>query len=44
MLPGQQNDGVHTLVSTSPVGIIVFGFDKFVSYGYVGGLNLNVLN
>jgi hypothetical protein len=42
--PGIQNDGVHTLVANREVGIIVYGFDRFVSYAYVGGLDLDVLN
>ncbi len=44
VLPGVQNDGVHTLVSNLAIGIVVYGFDRFVSYAYVGGLNLDVLN
>jgi hypothetical protein len=44
VLPGDQNDGVHTIVADRDVGIIVNGFDKFVSYAYVGGLNLDVIN
>ena len=44
VLAGDQNDGVHTIVADRDVGIIVYGFDKFVSYAYVGGLNLDVIN
>jgi hypothetical protein len=44
VLPGDQDDGVHTIVADRDVGIIVYGFDKFVSYAYVGGLNLDVIN
>lgn len=40
VLEGEQNDGVHTLVATEPVGVVVYGFDSFVSYAYAGGLNL----
>jgi hypothetical protein len=40
---GEQDDGVHTIVSSEPVGVLVFGFDSFVSYGYVAGLNLDPL-
>jgi len=43
-LPGDQNDGVHTIVADRGVGIVVYGFDRFVSYAYVGGLNLDVIN
>lgn len=41
--PGEQNDGVHTVASNREVGIVVYGFDRFVSYAYVGGLDLDVL-
>lgn len=44
VLAGNQNDGVHTILADRPVGIIVSGFDKFVSYAYPGGLNLDVIN
>ena len=42
-LAGRQDDGVHTLVSDQDVGIVVYGFDRFVSYAYAGGLNLKFL-
>ena len=38
--PGIQNDGVHTVVADAPVGILVYGFDAYVSYAYAAGLNL----
>ncbi|MCA9534204.1 MAG: IgGFc-binding protein [Myxococcales bacterium] len=41
--PGVQADGVHRLVANAPVGIVVYGFDAFVSYAYAGGLNLQPL-
>jgi hypothetical protein len=41
---GLQDDGVHTLVSDEPVGVILYGFDSYVSYAYVGGLNLDRIN
>jgi hypothetical protein len=44
VLAGEQHDGVHTIVADRPVGIIVDGFDRYVSYAYVGGLNLTVIN
>ncbi|MET0386004.1 MAG: hypothetical protein ABW321_08605, partial [Polyangiales bacterium] len=44
VLPGQQNDGAHTIVSDQSISIVVYGFDRFVSYAYVGGLNLTKLN
>jgi hypothetical protein len=43
-LPGNQHDGVHTIVADREVGIVVNGFDRFVSYAYVGGLNLQNIN
>ncbi len=43
-LDGEQNDGVHTIEATAPVGVVVYGFDRFVSYAYVGGLDQKVLN
>jgi hypothetical protein len=44
IFPGVQNDGAHTIVSDREISIIVYGFDRFVSYAYVGGLNLTQLN
>jgi hypothetical protein len=38
--PGVQNDGVHRLVAGEPVGVIVAGFDAYVSYAYAGGTEL----
>lgn len=37
---GLQNDGVHRLVAGEPVGVIVTGFDAYVSYSYAGGTEL----
>jgi hypothetical protein len=33
-------DGVHKVTASKPVGVIAYGFDDDVSYGYAGGLNL----
>ncbi len=41
---GDQDDGVHTIVSDREVGIVVYGFDAYVSYAYAGGLNLDIIN
>ncbi len=41
---GSQNDGVHRLKSTLPVGLVVYGFDAYVSYGYPGGTDLSLIN
>ena len=37
------SDGVHTAVSDQPFGIIAYGYDQYVSYGYPAGLNLTDL-
>ena len=38
--PGRQNDGVHRVQADQPVGVIVYGFDNFVSYAYAAGTEL----
>lgn len=40
VLEGTQNDGVHRLEATRPVGLLVDGFDRYVSYAYAGGTEL----
>jgi hypothetical protein len=40
---GRQNDGVHHLLANQPVGLIVDGFDFFVSYAYAGGTELSFI-
>ena len=42
--PGRQNDGVHRVQSDYPVGVLVYGFDAFVSYAYPGGTQLRDIN
>ncbi|MBD90981.1 MAG: hypothetical protein CL940_11630 [Deltaproteobacteria bacterium] len=37
------SDGVHTIVANNPVGVVAYGYDKDVSYGYTAGMNLNDL-
>ena len=32
--------GTHTIRSTEPAGVIVYGWDQYVSYAYTGGLDL----
>lgn len=44
VLSAEQDDGVHTLVADREVGLVVYGFDRFVSYAYAGGLDLEILN
>jgi hypothetical protein len=41
--PGRQNDGVHRVLANQPVGLIVDGFDFFVSYAYAGGTELSFI-
>jgi hypothetical protein len=43
ILPGIQRDGVHRVASTEPVGVLVFGFDAYVSYAYAAGTELREL-
>ncbi|HEX7671388.1 MAG TPA: IgGFc-binding protein, partial [Polyangiaceae bacterium] len=38
--PGVQNDGVHQIVATDKVSVIVDGFDRNVSYAYAAGTEL----
>lgn len=44
VLPGRQNDGVHHIQANKPVGVVVYGFDSFVSYSYGGGTQLTEIN
>ena len=41
---GTQNDGVHRIDADMPVGVIVSGFDSYVSYAYAGGTDLKGIN
>jgi hypothetical protein len=40
---GQQNDGVHRILANEPVGVIVDGFDFYVSYAYAAGTQLSFI-
>jgi IgGFc binding protein len=42
--PNLQNDGYHVASANEPFGLIVYGFDKHVSYGYAGGTDLKRIN
>jgi hypothetical protein len=44
VMPGMQNDGVHRIVSNTAVGVLVVGWDSFVSYGYAAGTQLEEIN
>lgn len=44
VLPGRQNDGVHRVQADFPVGVLVYGFDTYVSYAYAGGTRLVDIN
>ena len=39
----RQADGVHSITSDEPVGLLVYGFDVFVSYAYAGGTDVRRL-
>jgi hypothetical protein len=41
--PGDQNDGVHRLEADMPVMVLVYGFDRYVSYGYAAGTQLEAI-
>ncbi len=41
--PGLQNDGVHRLTANTPVGVLVDGFDAYVSYAYAAGTELEFI-
>ncbi|HSW60536.1 MAG TPA: IgGFc-binding protein, partial [bacterium] len=36
--------GSHKLQATAPVGLYVYGFSDYVSYAYIAGLDLNIIN
>jgi len=40
----QIGDGVHFINSDEPLSVVVYGYDQYVSYGYPGGLNLDVVD
>lgn len=44
--PGLQDDGVHLLTTANGLafGLVVWGWDSFVSYGYPGGSNVDRIN
>jgi hypothetical protein len=41
--PGFQNDGVHIIESDRKIGVLVDGFDRFVSYAYAAGTELSFI-
>ncbi len=42
--PGNQNDGYHILEADRKVELLVYGFDKHVSYAYAGGMDVRRIN
>jgi hypothetical protein len=40
----QIEDGAHRIDGDERIGVTVYGYDQYVSYGYPGGLNLLALN
>ncbi len=38
------SDGTHFLEASEPIAVVVYGYDQYVSYGYPGGLNLDVVD
>lgn len=37
------SDGTHVVTASQPVGLIVYGYDRYVSYGYPAGLDLETI-
>jgi hypothetical protein len=35
-----RRDGTHGVAASAPVGLLVYGIDRYVSYGYPAGLDL----
>ena len=44
VFPGEQNDGVHRVLSDRNIGVLVYGFDERVSYGYAAGTQLEAIS
>jgi hypothetical protein len=40
---GVQDDGVHRIEADRPIGVLVDGFDSFVSYAYAAGTELTFI-
>jgi len=43
LMIGIQNDGVHVIEADRKVGVLVDGFDRFVSYAYAAGTELSLI-
>ena len=39
----KMQEGSHYITSDQPMGIIVYGWDRYVSYGYPGGMNIEAI-
>lgn len=37
------DDGTHVVTASQPVGLVVYGYDRYVSYGYPAGLDLETI-
>jgi len=37
------SDGTHVVTASQPVGLVVYGYDRYVSYGYPAGLDLETI-
>ena len=44
LLRQKVDDGVHIVLGDAPFGLMAYGWDSFVSYGYPGGLDLRRLD
>ncbi|GMV38337.1 MAG: hypothetical protein AMXMBFR64_00530 [Myxococcales bacterium] len=40
LLRSRLSDGAHSLVSDQPIGVMVYGYDRYVSYGYAAGVSV----
>jgi IgGFc binding protein len=43
VMPGNQNDGVHSIIAGVPILVNVGGFDSYVSYSYAAGTDLRAI-
>lgn len=43
LVPDEQSDGVHVIEANRKIGVLVDGFDRFVSYAYAAGTELEFI-